>query len=309
MYQREAALSAVIELAPASHALRTELFQVSQFGCFRRLVNASAIQQINHSLAVPRVEPVPDLLTVDSGAPAHKRLLNALRLRIHGDISKLLPQLLQNLVPVPQRLDLGQPIVDDTVVAVVEAVLLMLLLLACWVYTGGWWIIGGMAITAVCLALPWTWWAIWRFYGKYVLPLCAAALTVWVFPLLTVIWAFAGGDWLFSVAFPLALMGAAFFWAGFSVFYWLKAGPWLKAGITALLVSFATPAFNSLCGLLIEDMGGPSFLEYFSVGDMLVRRAAGDVSWVNPLIFQLMLMCAMALTAVGAVVEVRRRRG
>ena len=186
---------------------------------------------------------------------------------------------------------------------------LMLLLLACWGYAGGWWIIGGMAITAVCLVLPWAWWAIWRFYGKYVLPLCAAALTVWVFLLLAVIWAFAGGNWLFSVAFPLALMGAAFFWAGFSVFYWLKVGPWLRAGITALLVSFATPAFNSLCGLLIEDMGGPSFLEYFSVRDMLTRRAAGDVSWVNPLIFQIMLVCAAVLTVVGAVAEVRRWRG
>ena len=122
-------------------------------------------------------------------------------------------------------------------------------------------------------------------------------------------WVFTGGDWLFSVAFPLALAGAAFFWAGFSLFYWLKAGPWLKAGITALLVSFATPAFNSLCDLLIEDMGGPGFLEYFSMRDMLVRRAAGDLSWVNPLIFQIMLVCALALTAVGAVAEVRRRRG
>ena len=88
---------------------------------------------------------------------------------------------------------------------------LILLLLACWINVGGWWIIGGMAITAVCLALPWAWWAIWRFYGKHVLPLCAGALTAWVFLLLAVVWVFTGGDWLFSVAFPLALAGAAFF--------------------------------------------------------------------------------------------------
>ena len=185
---------------------------------------------------------------------------------------------------------------------------LILLLLACWWYAGGWWIIGGLAITAACLALPWGWWAVWRFYGKHVLPLCMGLLTVWVFLLLTVVWAFTGGNWLFSLAFPLAAVGAAFLWAGFAAVYWLPAGPWLKAGVIALLASFATPAFNSLCDLLIEDMGGPRFWDYFSVGDMLERRSAGDISWVNPLIFQIMLVCSVALIAVGAAVEIRRRK-
>ena len=185
---------------------------------------------------------------------------------------------------------------------------LLLLLLACWINVGGWWIIGGTAITAACLALPWGWWAVWRFCGRHVLPLCVALLTVWVFFLLTVIWVFAGGDWLISPAFPLAAVGAAFLWAGFAVWYWLPAGPWLRVGLTALLVSFATPVFNSVCDRLIENMGGPRFLEYFSVGDMLLRRSAGDISWVNPLIFQIMLVCSAALTAAGVVVEVRRRR-
>ena len=173
---------------------------------------------------------------------------------------------------------------------------------------GGWWILGGLAITAACLALPWGWWAIWRFYGKHVLPLCVALLTVWVFGLLPVIWAFTGGRWLFTLAYPLALTGVAFLWAGFAAVYWLPAGPWLKAGAIALLASLATPVFNSLCDLLIEDMGGPAFWEYFSVRDMLVRRAAGDVSWVNPLIFQIMLVCSLALIVTGVIVEVRRRK-
>lgn len=184
---------------------------------------------------------------------------------------------------------------------------LILLLLACWWYAGGWWIVGGLAITAVSLALPWGWWAVWRFYGKHVLPLCVGVLTVWVFFLLTVVWAFAGGDWLLSLAFPLAAAGAAFLWAGFAAVYWLPAGPWLKGGAVALLASFATPVFNSLCGLLIEDTYGPEFLDYFSVGDMLARRAAGDLSWVNILIFQLMLAASILLLVVGAVVERRRR--
>lgn len=185
---------------------------------------------------------------------------------------------------------------------------LVLLLLACWLYAGGWWIIGGLAITITCLALLWGWWAIWRFYGKHVLPLCVGLATVWVFVLLTVIWAFTGGDWLLSLAFPLAAVGAAFLWAGFAAVYWLPAGPWLKAGVIALLVTFATPVFNSLCDQLIEDQHGPRFLDYFSVRDMLMRRSAGDISWVNPMIFQIMLVCSIALAAVGAVVEARRRQ-
>ena len=173
---------------------------------------------------------------------------------------------------------------------------------------GGWWIIGGLAITAASLALPWAWWAVWRFYGKHVLPLCMAVLTVWVFLLLAVIWVFAGGNWLFTLAYPLALAGAAFLWAGFAALYWLPPGPWLKAGVIALLASLATPAFNSLCDLLIEDMGRPGFLEYFSVRHMLIRRAAGDVSWVNPLIFQIMLVCSLAIIIIGTAVELRRRK-
>lgn len=185
---------------------------------------------------------------------------------------------------------------------------LILLLLACWWYAGGWWILGGLAITAACLVLPWGWWAVWRFYGKHVLPLCVGVLTVWVFFLLTVVWAFQGGGWLFSLAFPLAAAGAAFLWAGFAAVYWLPAGPWLKGGVAALLASFATPVFNCLCGLLIGNQHGARFWDYFSVGDMLERRSAGDASWVNPLIFQMMLVCSLALAAAGVVMEVRRRR-
>ena len=185
---------------------------------------------------------------------------------------------------------------------------LIILLLACWWYVKGWWIIGGLAITAVCLALPWGWWAVWRFYGKHILPLCAAILTVWVFLLLTVIWAFAGGDWLLSLAFPLAAMGSAFLWAGFATMYWLPCGPWLKAGTIALLLTFSVPVFNCLCGQIIEDSQGPRFLDYFSVRDMLVRRSAGDISWVNPLIFQIMLVCSIAVIAVGTTLEIRRRK-
>ena len=79
---------------------------------------------------------------------------------------------------------------------------LVLLLLSCWAYTGGAWVLGGMAITAVSLALPWGVWAIWRLYGLHVAPLSMALFSLWIFALLTVIWAFTGGDWLWTMSFP-----------------------------------------------------------------------------------------------------------
>ncbi len=151
---------------------------------------------------------------------------------------------------------------------------LILLLLACWGYTGGWWISGGLAITAVCLALPWGWWAVWRF----------------------------------SLAFPLAAVGAVFLWAGFAAVYWLKVGPWLKGGVIALLASLSTPVFNSLCDALIEDQHGPRFRDYFAAGEMLARQGAGDLSWINIMLFQLMLVCSVVVLAVGIAIEARRKR-
>lgn len=184
---------------------------------------------------------------------------------------------------------------------------LLLLLLSCWLYAGGWWIIGGLAITAVCLALPWSWWAVWRFYGKHVLLLCAALTSAWVFALLAVVRAFAGGSWLLSVAYPIAAVGVIFSWAGLACVVWLPVGPWLKAGVFALVTAFATPVFNCLSAALIAEQDGPWFRDYFNLSAMLERRSIGDFSWVNILIFWLMLAAAAALLTVGVVTEYRRR--
>ena len=137
---------------------------------------------------------------------------------------------------------------------------LLLLLLACWRYAGGWWLLGGLAITAVSLALPWGWWAIWRFYGEHVLPLCVTLTSVWVFPLLAVIHLFTGGDWLFRAAFPLAAVGSAFLWAYFICLRYLP-NPWLKAGGFTLITAAASPVFQALCRRLIPGTGNPWALD------------------------------------------------
>ncbi len=149
------------------------------------------------------------------------------------------------------------------------SVCLLLILLACWNYTGGWWVIGGLAITAVSLALPWGWWAVWRFYGEHLLPLCVALTSVWVFPLLAVIHLFAGGDWLVGVAFPIAAAGVAFLWAYFYCLRYLPVGPWLKAGVFALITAAANLVFNALCDRLIPDAAESSALDFFTLTSLL----------------------------------------
>lgn len=148
-------------------------------------------------------------------------------------------------------------------------VCLLLLLLACWYYAGGWWVIGGLAVTAVSLTLPWGWWAVWRFYGEHVLPLCVTLTSVWVFPLLAVIHLFAGGNWLVRVAYPLAAAGVAFLWAYFICLRYLPVNPCLKAGVFALITSAASPVFNALCDRLIPEAREPWIWDYVTLASLL----------------------------------------
>lgn len=184
---------------------------------------------------------------------------------------------------------------------------LMALLLAVWWYAGGFWVIGGLVISLVSLALPWGIWAIWRFWGRHVAVLGACWGSLWVFLLLAVIRAFAGGDWLLRLAYPLAAVGVAFGWGYLVCARWLPAGPLLKAGAMALLTSLAVPVFNSLCVLLIPEEG-PRFSEYFSISALLSRWRAGDLSWVNMLTFLLLLTVSLLLLGSGLWMEVRRRK-
>lgn len=187
---------------------------------------------------------------------------------------------------------------------------LMLLLLSCWLYVGGKWILAGLAITAVSLALPWGWWAIWRFYGKHVLTLCVALTTVWVFPLLAAIRAFTerGEAWLLPLAYPLALAGGAFLWLYYLALR-LPKSPLLKAGLCVLLSALATPTFNALCDVLLgEGYASVPFLQYFSVPAMAARLRAGDPDWVNILITLILAAAGIALTVIGGAAEYRRRK-
>ncbi len=182
---------------------------------------------------------------------------------------------------------------------------LMLLLLSCWFYVGGKWVLAGLAITAVSLALPWGWWAIWRFYGKYVPTLCVALTTVWVFPLLAVIQIFAGGgeNWLLGLAYPLALVGGVFLW-GYYLALRLPKTPLLKTGLCLLLSALATPTFNALCDVLLgEGYTAVPFLQYFSIPALLARLRVADPDWVNILITLILAAAGIVLTIAGGAAE------
>lgn len=185
---------------------------------------------------------------------------------------------------------------------------LLLLLLSCWRFAGGWWIIGGAAITAVCLVLPWSWWAIWRFYGKHLPPLFMAALSVWVFALLAVIRAFAGGDWLLGFAYPIAALSVGYAWLYFAAVYWLPTGPWLKVGACSLLTAFALPVVNTAIAALLPGHEVATWRDHFNWSRLMTHENVGGDSWVNVLLFAVLLGVSAVLLAVGAVMEVRRRK-
>lgn len=185
---------------------------------------------------------------------------------------------------------------------------LLLLLLACWLNTGSRWLLGGCAITMTCLALPWSWWAIRRFYPRHVLPLCLAAFSVWVFVLLAVICFFDGGHWLFSLAYPIAAFCTVYLWLFFLVVRLLPAGPWLKTAACFLLTTFFIPLGSRLAAQLAPEQNAPALRDYFAWGHIFTRESVSGFSWINVLVFAIMLVVSLALLAAGAAAECRRRK-
>lgn len=185
---------------------------------------------------------------------------------------------------------------------------LLLLLLACWSFVGGRWLGGSVAIAAASLALPWGFWAIWWFYGRHVFPLCLAWFSAWVFGLLAVIRAFTGGAWLLGFAYPIAAFCLFYLWLLFALLYWLPCGPWLKGGLSTLLLAFAIPFGNWLFNWMVPTQNVPALSDYFAWDRLLTHENIHGSSWINILVFVLMLICSAVLLCVGSVLEVRRRR-
>lgn len=125
-------------------------------------------------------------------------------------------------------------------------------------------------IVLASVALPLGWQALWRFGGRHAPALCTALTSVWVFPLLAVIHGYTGGGWLWTAAFPLAALGVVFLWAYFLCLTFLPTGPWLKAGVCALITAVASPAFNWLCRRVVPGTAQPWLLDWLTTAALLV---------------------------------------
>ncbi len=183
---------------------------------------------------------------------------------------------------------------------------LLLLLLSCWAYVGGYWLGGSIAVLAVCLVLPWGIWAVWRFYGKHVAPLSLAMASLWVYGLLAVIAQLTGGGWFFTTAFPICTAGLVIVWLYYLVGR-IRCNSRLKAGIFLTLTTFAVPAMNCFCTWVLPGQSRPYFSDYLAWENLLARHTVENFSWVNLLVFAIMLAGSLVLLALGAVYAVRQR--
>lgn len=189
------------------------------------------------------------------------------------------------------------------------SICLLLLLLACGIYTGGDWLGAGFAITAVCLLLPWSLYALWRFYGKHLLLLGFAVLTAWTFLLLTVIALVVKGDWLLSVAYPVAGYCYAFLWAYFAVIRWLPAGGFLKASVCTLITAMILPLSTAFATWLVgPGSDGMTFGAYFDWNDGLLHTVSDGNVVGNRAIFAALLAAAAVLLIIGTIREISKRR-
>lgn len=122
---------------------------------------------------------------------------------------------------------------------------LLALLLSCWRFADGHWLLGGLAITAVSLALPWGLFLLWRNCSSP-FPVPAAILfTLWLPVLLVVIQLFTAERWLWRLGLPIAGLCLAFLWAALLILR-LPVGGLLKASLLCTLTALTVPLGNTL---------------------------------------------------------------
>ncbi len=188
-------------------------------------------------------------------------------------------------------------------------VCLFLLLLSCGIYAGMAAVGIGFAILVVCLALPWGLFVLWRFCDQYRPTLSLALITVWTYLLLFVIQLVTGGDWLFSLAFPIATLSYAFVWIYYGVGYKLPVHPCIKAGIITAVTAFAIPVGTGFADLLTGAQNSEmSFAAYFDWSHGLLTVSPSGTTTGNRLVFLLLLVAAAVLLLIGLILSLRRKK-
>lgn len=179
---------------------------------------------------------------------------------------------------------------------------LFLLLAVCWLTTGTGSILTALGITAAGLALPWGCWALWRFYGCRLPVVCSGWATAWTFGLLAAVCALTGGDWLLTLAWPVAAFGWAAYWAYFAIARWLPVSGWLKAGLYTLLTAALMPLGTAFVELL--DPGSVRPVPWWDWRAIF----AGGPDWINVMIFAILLIGAAVLAVIGLIRTVKHKR-
>ncbi len=172
---------------------------------------------------------------------------------------------------------------------------LFLLLLACWLYQGGFWLLGGIAIAAISLALPWGGYVLARRRPRRCLLWCSAFVSVWLMALLAVIWLFTRGDWLFTLGWPIAGVCLVFYWVGLLLLR-LPIGGLFKAALLCVWTALALPVGNTVpMWFATGSWNGTRFWSYFL--PQRIPYPMEDLS--NHIVFWVLIAAALALLCVG----------
>ena len=208
-------------------------------------------------------------------------------------------------LPLEQRIP-HRPLVF----AVSATAALFLLLFACWGYTGGSWLGFGIAVTAVCAALPWGIFLLAKFCPKHrgFPALVMAAVTGWTAALVALCTAVTG----VSVVQGLSLTAMAYVptWLIFTVAVYLPVHLCLKVGFYCLIADFTLPFFNCTLNALFAEPGltlwdytqnWPSLGDLFSLS---FWQNVQNTPQINVAVFALGLLASAAVIAAGIVLHI-----
>lgn len=183
------------------------------------------------------------------------------------------------------------------------SVCLLLLLLTCWLYVGGQWVLGGLVITAVCLMLPWGAYALARWVRGNRDLWAMGLFSLWLLGLLTTVWLFTGGDWLWVLGLPIALLCLGIGWLVLGVLR-LPVNGWFKGALIAALAALSIPLGNTVPFIVLEGrFDAARFAGYFFPQFPLPVERLG-----NQITLWTLLGLAAALTAVGVARHARKDR-
>lgn len=184
---------------------------------------------------------------------------------------------------------------------------LFLLLFSCWIYSKGLWLGFGIAVTAVCLALPWGMYLFWRFCPRrrWLPAAMMGSITVWTFLLVLLCVGVQGGNLL--QAFRFTALSYLPVWGIFAIAVYVPLHRCLKAGFICLIADFAIPFFNVGFDRLLGEQPRLTLQAYWDWSDLsrFFQFQAENIR-MNVYLFAFGLLAALLVTAIGMILQIRR---